>query len=222
MKTRIENADCMAVMAEYPDKYFDLAVVDPPYGIGHSVTAGKQSGTKYGNSAAAKRHYATKYWDNNIPNNTYFSELMRVSKNQIIWGANYMTTYLPPSMGWIFWDKDNGDNGFSDGELAYTSFDKGLRKVKITWNGMIQYNMKNKEQRFHPTQKPIALYKWILQHYAKPEFKILDTHLGSASSLIAADIFGISEFVGTEIDKEYFDAAIERYNIHKSQLTIQF
>ena len=102
-----------------------------------------------------------------------------VSKNQIIWGANYMTEHLPPSMGWVFWDKDNGTNGFSDGELAYTSFEKGLRKVKITWNGMIQYDMKNKEDRIHPTQKPIQLYKWLLENYTNENDLILDTRFSS-------------------------------------------
>lgn len=170
------NIDCMEYMAGLPDKAFDLAIVDPPYGINHSEIAGKQSGKKYGKAAAAKAKYAIKDWDKSIPDENYFDELFRISKNQIIWGANYMVQYLKPSMGWVIWDKDNGDNGFSDGELAYTSFDKGIRKVKITWNGMIQYDMKNKETRIHPTQKPVKLYKWLLKNYAKPGDKILDTH----------------------------------------------
>ena len=122
-------------------------------------------------------------------------------------------------MGWIFWDKDNGDNGFSDGELAFTSFEKGLRKVKITWNGMLQYNMKNKENRIHPTQKPIALYSWIFKNYAKPGDLILDTHLGSGSSRIAADKAGL-DFIACEIDKDYFEAQEKRFKQYKAQLKL--
>lgn len=208
-----ENIDCMEAMKGFPDKFFDLAIVDPPYGINHSEIAGKQSGTKYGNAAAAKREYTIKDWDKQIPPPEYFVELNRVSKNQIIWGANYMTERLPPSMGWVFWDKDNGTNGFSDGELAYTSFDKGLRKVKITWNGMIQYDMKNKEDRIHPTQKPVALYKWMLDNYGMGGGKILDTHLGSGSSRIAAHDMGF-DFWGYELDTDYFNAQDKRFKEH--------
>jgi site-specific DNA-methyltransferase (adenine-specific) len=218
-KITLTNEDNMALMARYPDNYFDLAIVDPPYGIKHSEIAGKQSGTKYGKAAAAKREYTVKEWDKQIPPFEYFNELMRLSKNQIIWGANYMTKHLPPSMGWIFWDKDNGTNGFSDGELAYTSFDKGLRKVKITWNGMIQHDMKNKEIRIHPTQKPVKLYEWLLMNYAKEGDKILDTHLGSGSIALAAHNLKF-ELVGCELDTEYYHAAVKRLKDHVSQLTI--
>lgn len=210
------NEDNMQVMARYPDKYFDLAIVDPPYGINHSEIAGKQSGTQYGNAAAAKRVYATKDWDKSIPDENYYNELFRVSKHQIIWGGNYMTHYLPPSMGWIFWDKDNGENNFSDGELAFSSFEKGLRKVKITWNGMIQYDMKNKEDRIHPTQKPVKLYRWLLDKYAKQGDKILDTHLGSGSIAIACHDMGF-DLVATEIDKDYYEAACKRFNEQTKQ-----
>jgi site-specific DNA-methyltransferase (adenine-specific) len=210
------NEDNMQLMAKYPDKYFDLAIVDPPYGINHSEIAGKQSGTQYGNAAAKKREYAAKDWDKSIPEENYYKELFRVSKNQIIWGANYMTPYLPPSMGWIFWDKDNGNNGFSDGELAFSSFEKGLRKVKITWNGMLQYDMKNKEDRIHPTQKPIKLYKWLLDKYAKQGDKILDTHLGSGSIAIACHDMGF-DLVACEIDKDYYEAAVKRFNEQTKQ-----
>jgi site-specific DNA-methyltransferase (adenine-specific) len=134
------NCDCIEYMKTVPDKFFDLAIVDPPYGIGHSMIAAKQSGTQYGKSAAPKAFYKYSEWDSSIPPPVYFDELFRVSKNQIIWGANYMVEYLDASMGWIFWDKDNSGN-YSDGELAYTSFNKGLAKVKITWNGMIQHDM---------------------------------------------------------------------------------
>lgn len=213
----IRNCDCMELMEQYPDKYFDLAIVDPPYGINHSEIAGKQSGTKYGNAAAAKREYTIKDWDKQIPPPEYFVELKRVSKNQIIWGANYMTEHLPPSMGWVFWDKDNGTNGFSDGELAYTSFERGLRKIKITWNGMIQYDMKNKEDRIHPTQKPIQLYKWLLENYTSEGDLILDTHLGSGSIAIACHDYGF-DLTACELDNEYYNKAIERIKNHVSQL----
>ena len=211
--------DCIEGMKQYPDKHFDLAVVDPPYGINHSEIAGRQSGTKYGNAAAAKKEYTIKDWDKQIPPLEYFVELKRVSKNQIVWGANYMTEHLPPSMGWVFWDKDNGTNGFSDGELAYTSFDKGLRKIKITWNGMIQYDMKNKEDRIHPTQKPVKLYEWIFANYAKEGDLILDTHLGSQSSRIAANKAGL-DFVGFEVDKEYYDQGNKRFKEFVSQMRL--
>ena len=209
----------MEYMKTVPDKYFDLAIVDPPYGINHSEIAGKQSGTQFGNASAPKGNYQIKDWDKSIPNQLYFSELKRVSKNQIIWGANYMVKFLDSSMGWIVWDKDNGDNGFSDCELAYTSFNKRLRKFKWTWSGMLQQNMKNKETRIHPTQKPIALYKWLLHNYAKPTDKILDTHLGSGSSAIAAHQWG-GEFVGCELDKDYYEAAVKRFKEQTQQLTI--
>jgi len=215
----ITNEDNMALMSRYPDKYFELAIVDPPYGIDHAEIAGKQSGKKYGKAAAAKKAYEVKYWDKSTPSQEYFNELFRVSKNQIIWGANYMTTNLPPSMGWVFWNKDNGDNGFSDGELAFTSFNKGLRMVKITWNGMIQHDMKNKENRIHPTQKPVALYKWLLKNYAKEGDKILDTHLGSGSIAIACHDLGF-DLTACELDSDYYNAALKRINEHKLQIKL--
>jgi site-specific DNA-methyltransferase (adenine-specific) len=204
------NMDCMDYMRTMPDKYFDLAIVDPPYGINAANTFGGEE-RKSGNGAANKTAFEKKDWDLNVPDKSYFDELMRVSKNQIIWGANYMSNFLPPSMGWIVWDKDNGKTKFSDAELAFSSFDRALRVWKYTWNGMIQGDMKNKEVRFHPTQKPVKLYQWLLQNYAKPEFKILDTHLGSGSSAIAAHYFGVAEFVGTELDEDYYKACCERF-----------
>lgn len=201
----------MEYMRTLPDKYFDLAIVDPPYGINAANTFGGEE-RKSGNGAANKTAFEKKDWDLNVPDKSYFDELMRVSKNQIIWGANYMSNFLPPSMGWIVWDKDNGTTKFSDAELAFSSFDRALRIWKYTWNGMIQGDMKNKEVRFHPTQKPVKLYQWLLQNYAKPEFKILDTHLGSGSSAIAAHYFGVAEFVGTELDADYYKACCKRFD----------
>lgn len=164
MALMITNEDNMALMARYPDKYFDLAIVDPPYGINASTRlAGDRR--KSGKGNALKTAFKKKDWDNAIPDKSYFDELLRVSKNQIIWGANYMTPFLPGSQGWIVWDKNNGTTKFADAELAYTSFDVATRIFKYTWNGMVQGDMKNKEKRIHPTQKPVALYKWCLHRY---------------------------------------------------------
>ena len=175
--SEVTNEDCMEGMARYPDKYFDLAIVDPPYGIGVSKGI-------WGNSNKTKvTNYGKKNWDKAIPNNDYFIEVNRVSKNQIIWGGNYF--YLKPSSCWIVWDKLNSAN-FADCELAWTSFNTSVKKFTYRWNGMLQQDMKKKEERIHPTQKPVALYKWLLSNYAKQGDKILDTHLGSGSSRIAA------------------------------------
>jgi len=207
------NMDCMEGMREFPDKYFDLAIVDPPYGHGKSIISNNKSRTKL----AIAKDYGEGKWNNNIPNQEYFDELFRVSKNQIIWGINYYPYYF--GAGRIVWDKDNGKNDFSDCELAYQSFTNSVRKFKWRWNGMLQQNMKNKEQRIHPTQKPIALYRWILQNYAKPGDIILDTHVGSASSLIACEMEGF-KYVGFEIDEEYYKKAYQRLVNYRKQLIL--
>lgn len=209
-KIELIHDDCMNVMAKYPDNYFHLAICDPPYGIDAANTFSGEE-RKSGNGSAMKSAFAKKDWDKGIPDKAYFDELMRVSKNQIVWGANYMSHFLPPSMGWIVWDKDNGTTKFSDAELAFSSFDRALRTWRYTWNGMIQGDMKNKEQRIHPTQKPRKLYDWLLANYAKPGQRILDTHLGSGSSAIAAHYFGC-DFVGCEIDPDYYQAARLRFD----------
>lgn len=212
------NMDCMEYMRGLPDKAFDLAIVDPPYGIDAAeVFSGEKR--KSGNGAAMKSAFEKKSWDVSIPDQTYFAELFRVSKNQIVWGANYMNQHFPPSMGWIVWDKDNGTTKFSDCELAYSSFEQALRRFKYTWNGMIQGDMKNKEARIHPTQKPVKLYEWLLTNYAKQGDRILDTHLGSGSSAIAAHNLGF-DFVGTELDRDYYEAAIKRFNAHAAQQSL--
>lgn len=213
----LQNIDCMELMAQYPDEYFDLAIVDPPYGIGWD-----RENLSMVNSASAKWRnpkgsgYEKKNWDKSIPNKAYFDELFRVSKNQIIFGGNYFSQYLPPSPCWIFWDKDNGDFSLADGELAWGSFDKALRKVKYTWHG---FRKCEKGKRMHPTQKPIKLYEWILRNYAKEGDKILDTHGGSFNSAKAAYNLGF-DFVGCEIDKDYYDKAMDSFKIHSSQLLI--
>jgi site-specific DNA-methyltransferase (adenine-specific) len=198
----------MEYMKSLPDNAFDLAIVDPPYGIDAAETFSGEK-RKSGNGVAMKTAFEKKNWDSAIPDKEYFNELKRISKNQIIWGANYMTSYLPPSMGWIVWDKDNGTTKFSDCELAYSSFDRALRKFKFMWNGMLQGDMNNKEQRIHPTQKPVKLYEWLLTNYAKQGDKILDTHLGSGSHAIACNNLGF-ELVGLELDIDYFKASCER------------
>jgi site-specific DNA-methyltransferase (adenine-specific) len=211
----ITNEDNMALMARYPDKYFDLAIVDPPYGINASnVLSGTRR--KSGNGKACKSAFEAKDWDLTIPDPLYFKELFRVSKNQIIWGANYMVEYLPNSQGWVVWNKDNGTTNFADCEIAFTSFNVATRMFTFTWNGMLQGDMKNKEIRLHPTQKPVALYKWLLDKYAKQGDKILDTHLGSGSIAIACHDYGF-DLTACELDKEYFDKAMNRINNHMAQ-----
>ena len=208
LDTMIEllNCDCMEYMATVPDKYFDLAIVDPPYGIGRDGS--KKTTSKHG----GRKAHEFKGWDNATPNKTYFDELMRVSKNQIIWGANYFAEFLPPSMGWVFWDKGQRICN-SDGELAFTSFQKALRVVEYNRVELLL------EGTIHPTQKPIKLYEWLLTNYAKKGQKILDTHLGSGSSAIAAHYFGV-DFVGCELDKDYFEAAKARFDMATRQLAL--
>jgi site-specific DNA-methyltransferase (adenine-specific) len=202
----------MIGMSEYPDKYFDLAVVDPPYGIGED---GKKNHSR-GKNAQSKK-YTPKNWDWSIPTKDYFIELIRVSKNQIVWGGNYFG--LPASSCWIVWDKLNGETDFADCELAWTSFHCAVRKFSHKWQGMLQGDMKNKEIRIHPTQKPVKLYDWIFTKYAQSGMKILDTHVGSGSSRIAAHKHKL-EFIGYELDEEYWNAQEKRFAQYKSQLTL--
>ena len=206
MISEVYNMDCMEYMKDIPDKFFDLAVVDPPYGIGED---GKKNHSRSRLCRAKK--YTPKEWDSHSPDKAYFHELMRVSKEQVIFGANHFISNIPfDSSCWIVWDKDNGNCDFADCELAWTSFTCAVRKFTYRWNGMLQGNMKKKEKRIHPTQKPVALYEWIFSNFAKKGDKILDTHLGSGSSRIAAWRMGL-DFFGTEIDKEYFDQMILRF-----------
>lgn len=208
--------DCMDGMKQFPDKFFDLAIVDPPYGIGEN---GSKNHTR-GKLAKAKNYKAFAGNDSKPPEASYFQELFRVSKNQIIWGANHFISRMPKdSSCWIVWDKVNGESDFADCELAWTSFKSAVRKFEFRWAGMLQQNMKDKEVRIHPTQKPVALYAWLLNNYAKPGDKILDTHVGSASSLIACHDLGF-EYVGFELDSDYFKAASERLETVKNQLNI--
>lgn len=207
--------DCVKALKRYADNHFDLAIVDPPYGIDiNNQSQGK------GGGVAKKIEYTKKDWDKQAPNVDYFNELIRVSKNQIIWGANHFIEKIPYNAScWIVWNKENGETDFADCELAWTSFETAVRIFKWKWAGMLQQNMKDKEQRIHPTQKPVALYQWILDKYAKPNDLILDTHLGSGSSRIAAYKGGFN-FVGFEIDQEYYEKQEKRFNNFKSQLRL--
>ena len=216
MKSEVFNMDCVEAMKSYPDNYFELAIVDPPYGIGED---GSKNHTR-GELAVAKNYKSFSGQDKEPPSHEYFEELIRISKNQIIWGANHFISRIPfDSSCWVVWDKDNGETDFADCELAWTSFKTALRKFKWKWSGMLQQDMKNKESRIHPTQKPVALYRWLLQNYAKEGDKILDTHLGSGSSRIAADMEGF-DFTGYELDKDYFDASVKRFNEYKKQIKL--
>lgn len=202
--------DCIEGMKHYPDKWFDLAVVDPPYGINRCG----QTETFTKNPKHKRKYFEKKGWDTSIPEMEYFTELYRVSQNQIIWGANYFTQFIPASMGWIFWDKGQ-DLSMSDGELAFSSYEKALRRVKINRSRLVVEG-----GTIHPTQKPIQLYDFcFLFAKCQPGMKILDTHLGSGSSRIAAHKNKLN-FVGFEIDKEYFDKQEKRFADYVKQLTL--
>ena len=227
--------DCMEGMGQFPDDYFDLAFPDPQYGIGEAGknhksrnTPIKQKNGKY--LKAADPVYKPKIWDNKPPSIEYFKELHRISKNQIIWGINYFN--LPKiytSKGRVIWDKINGDNDFSDCEIAYSSFHDSVRLFRYMWNGMMQGleinseiqqgNKKLNEKRIHCTQKPIKIYRWLLSKYASAGWKILDTHVGGGSSLIACELEGF-QYVGFEIDPDYYKAATERIKRERQQLTL--
>ena len=215
----LHNIDCMTALKEMQDNQFDLAIVDPPYGIGVNKGGYSLAGNgdfKGGNFNVKATKYVGGEWDNERPNEEYFKELLRGSKNVIIWGGNYFADLLPSSSCWIVWDKDNGTSYQADCELAYTNFDTAVRKYRYRWWGLLQEDMKNKEKRIHPTQKPIRLYEWLLMNYAKDGDKILDTHLGSGSIAIACHNLGF-DLEGYELDKEYFEAAKKRLEQHQAQ-----
>ena len=201
------NMDCMTALRDMPDKEFDLAVVDPPYGIERFKNAQQTRLNKYGSMAIA---------NDDRPDAEYIAQLFRVSKNQIVWGFNHLCDLLPPTKEFIFWYKHNPVDTYSDGELAWTSFTKTAKCFDHPfWGGGVGADA----ERIHPTQKPVALYAWIFANYAKKGDKILDTHLGSGSSRIAAYDAGL-DFVGYEIDKEYFDKQEERFERHTAQLNL--
>lgn len=205
----IYNQDCLEAMKEMSDNQFDLAIVDPPYGK-------KPSRNKNG-LGVAKRNFESgcDNWDIK-PNKKYFRELFRISRNQIIWGANYFIENLYSSNSFIVWDKKRIGDIYADCEMAWTSFNSVAKIYKFQWHGMLQEDMKNKEIRIHPTQKPVKLYEWLLMNYAKEGDKILDTHLGSGSIAIACHNLGYN-LTGYEIDKDYYKAAKKRIEQHKQQ-----
>ena len=206
----ITNEDNMELMARYPDKYFDLAIVDPPYGIGINISMGRRKGDKKSD------YHKFAGNDSDIPSAKYFDELFKVSKNQIIWGANYMISKIKKdSQGWIVWNKIQREFTMSDAEIAWTSFDKTIRCFDLSRGGAMGDHNKYGD-KLHPTQKPVALYKWLLDKYAKPNDKILDTHLGSGSIAIACHDYGF-DLTACELDKEYFDKAMQRINNHTAQ-----
>lgn len=199
----VHNLDCMEGMKDIPDKFFELAIVDPPYGININMNMGRRKGRR--------KEHVDKCWDTGIPDDDYFDELFRVSCNQIIWGGNYFS--LPCTGSWVFWDKCVPIGvSFADGELAWTSYKKTLVKACIPYSGF-----QGTEGKIHPTQKPVKLYRWLLTNYAKPGDKILDTHVGSGSSIIACMDYHY-DFMGFEIDKDYYDAAQERIEAYASQM----
>ncbi len=197
------HGDCMDYMAGLPDNAFELAIVDPPYGImqiGMKITKPTRP-----NSYKTPPKHTAKAWDKR-PDQKYWRELLRVSKNQVVWGANYFTDCLPVNGCWLFWDKINGDGShFADGEFAWTSFATSSKRFVCS----VFHGLNGGKDRIHPTEKPIRVYKWVLGLFAKEGDRILDTHLGSASSAIAAHDMGF-KFVGIEIDKEYYDASVKR------------
>ena len=206
--------DCIEGLKQIPEKYFELAIVDPPYGI-DIAKAGKVGGDKLGKV----KNYGAKEWDRQSPIDDYFRQLFEISYNQIVWGANHFISKIPfDSSCWIVWDKDNS-GAFADCELAWTSFKSAVRKFAYRWNGMLQQNMKDKEERIHPTQKPVALYEWLIKNYAKENDKILDTHLGSGSSRIAACKANLP-FMGFELDEDYFKASVKRYEQYVAQKSL--
>jgi site-specific DNA-methyltransferase (adenine-specific) len=201
----ITNEDNMKLMSRYKDNHFELAIVDPPYGINRS----KNFGAKEFGWTQHKRSE----WDNDIPPKEYFDELLRVSKNQIIWGGNYFVEYLKPSMGWIFWDKGQREFSTSDGELAYSSFQRKLKVIDLSRGKALA---DNGGKTIHPTQKPVYLYRWILQNYANEGDKILDTHLGSGTIAIACHEEKF-DLTACEIDEEYYNLAIKKLNETRMQ-----
>ena len=202
-KITITNEDNMELMKRYPDNYFELAIVDPPYGINVNISMGRRKGDKKSD------YHKFAGGDSAIPTADYFKELFRVSENQIIWGGNYMTDHITPSPCWLLWDKRfSEDVTFAQFEMAWTSFKTSAKKYD---------KHPNQRNRIHPTQKPVSLYEWVLDRYAKEGDKILDTHLGSGSIALACHNLGF-DLTACELDKEYFDASIKRINEHKQQI----
>ena len=211
---RFDNIDCMIGMKEYGDNHFDLAIVDPPYGIGDFNQPG-------GVAVSSKEKHKPIGWNKTIPTKEYFNELFRIAKNHIIFGCQYYTKYLrDEDCGRIIHDKVVPMGTLSQADIASCNMQKRVSLYRYEWNGMLQQNMKNKQEKIHPCEKPIALYKWLLTKYAKQGDLILDTHVGSASSLIACEDMGF-EYVGFELDEEYYNAAQKRLKQFRSQFKLE-
>ena len=207
---QVAMGDCLEGMKLIPDKSIDLILTDPPYGIGADSSMAKDSGSQRGNSAAARSFYETTNWDNNPPSKEIFDEMFRISKNQIIFGGNYFISLgLYNSPCWIVWDKNNGDNGYADCELVWTSFPTAVRKIKYKWQGMLQQDMKHKEIRQHPTQKPTEVMRWILANYSKDTDLICDPFMGSWTTARACKDLG-RDFIGFELSEKYCKVGEER------------
>jgi len=201
---KVIEGDCLEVMKGMPDKCVDLVLTDPPYGIGEAANNNASRG-----KLAVAKDYGCDSWDNDRIGEEYIREIQRVSINQVIFGGNYYADLLPPSNCWIVWDKDNHGNDFADCELAWTSFDTAVRKVKWTWNGMLQQDMKNKDVREHPTQKPVGVMSWILREYSEEGQTILDPFLGSGTTVVAAESLG-RKWIGIEKEPKYCEIARRR------------
>jgi site-specific DNA-methyltransferase (adenine-specific) len=201
--------DCMEILKELPDKYADICLTDPPYGIGMDVQMQKNAGTQYGVAAAPKRDYGKTNWDK-APSQQFFEEMRRVSKQQIVWGGNYFAAALGNSPCWLVWNKDNtGD--YADCELAFTTFPSAVRMFTWRWNGMLQQEMgSRKEERYHPTQKPVALFVWCLLNYSKPGDLIIDPFSGSGTTALACHKTG-RRFICIDKEPEYIEIAKKRY-----------
>jgi site-specific DNA-methyltransferase (adenine-specific) len=226
MNNTVHLIDNMEFMKTIPDKFYDLAIVDPPYGIGFdgedvAMSAGmRKDGTQKKNKTwnnPKPKGYIKKQWDSKKPDKKYFDELFRISKNQIIWGGNYFSDVLKPHGGWIVWEKGVPEGmSLSQAELAYNTISNSIQIIKILWAG---YKKVENESRIHPTQKPIALYKWLLSRYVKPGWTIFDSHVGSGSIRIACHDMGF-DFTGCENDADYWQAQEERYKNHIAQLEL--
>ena len=212
-RIRMFNMDCESYMNTCKENRYDLAIVDVQYGIKQD---GRNNHTR-SCLAVSKDYRSNSRYDNNSPGKEYFDSLISISSNQIVWGANHFISKLPyDSSCWIVWDKDNGKNDFADCELAWTSFDTAVRKFRYKWHGMLQQNMKNKQIRIHPNEKPVGVYKWLLTNYAKEGDTILDTHGGSMSIAIACWDLGFDLDI-CELDTDYFNDAVKRFEQHIKQ-----
>lgn len=217
---KIYNADCLDILRELPDKSIDLVLTDPPYGINVYNSVYKNRGEyRSKNSKARNRNYKPCEWDKDIPCKDIFEHIFRVSKHQIIFGGNYFIEYLHNSPCWLVWDKNNGTNDFADCELAWTNFKSAVRKYLWTWNGMLQHDMKNKDVRIHPTQKPLKLFEMILNDYSNENDLILDCFSGSGTTAIACHNLN-RRFICIEKDIDYYNASVERLENAKAQLKL--